>query len=156
MVRPDPFRPQGHRAVRRSRWHTQLGATKRAVGLPVLLLAISGIWPLPLIKVLPAVTVALLAVALLQEDGLMPASFAIAILIPGSSRSPFRTSAGAIDLFRNRLHLPWQLDPAHRTAPIHIPSKTGLLSQEPMSSSLVALRPHDWICADPDKKQGHV
>jgi hypothetical protein len=53
--------------VSRSRWHTPLGATKRAVGFLILLLAISGIWPLPLINVLPAVTIALLAVSLLQE-----------------------------------------------------------------------------------------
>jgi Exopolysaccharide synthesis, ExoD len=47
----------------------------------VLLLAISGIWPLPLINVLPAVTIALLAIAYLQEDGLLLAiAFAIAIL----------------------------------------------------------------------------
>jgi hypothetical protein len=96
--------------VSRSRWHTPLGATKRAVGLLVLLLAISGIWPLPLINVLPAVTIALLAVALLQEDGLLlAASFAIAILSLVVFGALVWTSAGAIDhLFGNRLHLPWQ------------------------------------------------
>jgi hypothetical protein len=52
--------------VSRSRWHTPVDATKRTVGLLVLLLTISGIWPLPLINVLPAVTIALLAIALLQ------------------------------------------------------------------------------------------
>jgi len=67
--------------ISRSRWHPPLEATKRAVGLLVLLLSISGIWPLPLINVLPAVTIALLAVAYLQEDGLLlAAAFAIGIL----------------------------------------------------------------------------
>jgi hypothetical protein len=67
--------------ISRSRWHPPPEATKRAVGLLVLLLSISGIWPLPLINVLPAVTIALLAVAYLQEDGLLlAAAFAIGIL----------------------------------------------------------------------------
>jgi hypothetical protein len=57
--------------VSRSRWHTPVEATKRVVGLLVVALAISGIWPLPLINVLPAVTIALIAIAYLQEDGLL-------------------------------------------------------------------------------------
>ena len=90
--------------VSRSRWHTPLGATKRAVGLLVLLFAISGIWPLPLINVLPAVTIALLAVALLQEDGLLLAvSFALAMLSLVVFGVLVWTSAGAIDhLLGNR------------------------------------------------------
>jgi hypothetical protein len=39
--------------VSRSRWHMPVEATKRAVGFLVLSLAISGIWPLPLVNVLP-------------------------------------------------------------------------------------------------------
>src|ERR1700742_5111893 len=67
--------------ISRSRWHPPLEATKRAVGLLVLLLSISGIWPLPLINVLPAVTNAPLGIAYLQEDGLLlAAAFAIGIL----------------------------------------------------------------------------
>jgi hypothetical protein len=90
--------------VSRSRWHTPLGATKRAVGLLVLLFAISGIWPLPLINVLPAVTIALLAVALLQEDGLLLAvSFALAMLSLVVFGVLVWTSADAIDhLLGNR------------------------------------------------------
>jgi hypothetical protein len=67
--------------VSRSRWHTPAGATKRAVGFLVLLLVMSGIWPLPLINIVPAVAIALLAIALLQEDGLMLAvAFCVGIL----------------------------------------------------------------------------
>jgi hypothetical protein len=45
------------------------------------LLVVSGIGPLPLINVLPAVTIALMAIALLQEDGLLLAiSFGVGIL----------------------------------------------------------------------------
>jgi hypothetical protein len=86
--------------ISRPRWHTPAGATKRAVGFLVLLLAISGIWPLPLINVLPAVTIALLAIAYIQEDGLLLAgSFIIGI----SSLLAFGflvwTSAGALEMF---------------------------------------------------------
>jgi hypothetical protein len=96
--------------VSRSRWHTPPAATKRAVGFLVLLLAISGIWPLPLINVLPAVTIALMAIAVLQEDGLLLAvSFAIGIVSLAIFGLLVWTSAGAIDhLFGNRLHLPWR------------------------------------------------
>jgi hypothetical protein len=96
--------------VSRSRWHTPPAATKRAVGFLVLLLAISGIWPLPLINVLPAVTIALMAIAVLQEDGLLLAvSFAIGIVSLAVFGLLVWTSAGAIDhLFGNRLHLPWR------------------------------------------------
>jgi hypothetical protein len=67
--------------VSRSRWHIPAEAAKRAVGLLVLALAISGIWPIPLINILPAVTIALIAVAYLQEDGLLLCiAFAIGIL----------------------------------------------------------------------------
>jgi hypothetical protein len=67
--------------VSRPRWPTPAGATKRAIGFLALLLAISGVWPLPLINFLPAVTIALLAIAYIQEDGLLlAASFIIGIL----------------------------------------------------------------------------
>ncbi|WP_213742568.1 exopolysaccharide biosynthesis protein [Bradyrhizobium sp. dw_411] len=67
--------------VSRSRWHTPAAATKRTLGLLVLLLVLSGIWPLPLINVVPAITIAVLAIALLQEDGLLLAvAFSVGIL----------------------------------------------------------------------------
>ena len=124
--------------VSRSRWHTPRGATNRAVGLLVLLLAISGIWPLPLINVLPAVTIALLAVALLQEDELLLAvSFAFGILslvvfgvlVWTSAARSTTYSAGSIRHGGKS---------ANRSVPVHF-LKTGLLGQELMSSSLVAL-----------------
>jgi hypothetical protein len=43
----------------------------RSALLPYLLLAISGMWLLPLINVLPAITIVLLAIAYLQEDGFL-------------------------------------------------------------------------------------
>ena len=96
--------------ISRSRWHPPLEATKRAVGLLVLLLSISGIWPLPLINVLPAVTIALLAIAYLQEDGLLlAAAFAIGILSLLALGFLVWTSA---DLLANAVggspHSPWR------------------------------------------------
>jgi hypothetical protein len=95
--------------VSRSRWHTPHGATSRAVGLLVLLLVISGIWPLPLINILPAVTIAFLAVALLQEDGILLAiSFIGGILSLLVFGYLVWTSAGALrPLLAGSLHLPW-------------------------------------------------
>jgi hypothetical protein len=96
--------------VSRSRWHTPPGATKRAVGLLVLLLAISGIWPLPLINVLPAVTIAVLAIALLQEDGLLLATaFCVGILsLLVFGFLVWRSADALANLFGGALHLPWR------------------------------------------------
>jgi hypothetical protein len=64
----------------RSRWHTPVEATKRAVGLIIFLLAISGIWPVPLINIVPALIIILISIAYLQQDGLLLGiAFAIAI-----------------------------------------------------------------------------
>jgi hypothetical protein len=96
--------------ISRSRWHTPVDATKRAVGLLVLLLAASGAWPLPLINVLPAVTIGILAIAYLQEDGLLLAiSFVIGILLLLIFGSLIWTSAAALEnLLRGSLHPPWR------------------------------------------------
>lgn len=86
--------------VSRPRWDTPVAATKRAVGLLVLLLAVSGIWPLPLINVLPAFTIALIAIAYLQEDGLLlGAAFAAGILSLLVFGFLVWTSAGAFKAF---------------------------------------------------------
>jgi hypothetical protein len=92
--------------VSRSRWHTPEDATKRAVGLLALLLAAAAIWPLPFINVPPAATIALLAIAYLQEDGLL---LAIAFIIGISSLLAFGflvwTSAGALENLFGAAHL---------------------------------------------------
>jgi hypothetical protein len=96
--------------ISRSRWYTPVNATKRVVGFVVLLLAFSGIWPLPLINLLPAVTIALLAIAVLQEDGIL---LAVAFIVAVLSLLVFAflawKSAGVLSHFMNgRLHLPWR------------------------------------------------
>jgi hypothetical protein len=65
----------------RPRWHTPVEPTKRAIGVAVFLLAVSALLPIPLINILPALTIAMMAIGYLQNDGLMLAiSFAIAII----------------------------------------------------------------------------
>jgi hypothetical protein len=95
--------------VSRSRWHTPVEATKRAVGLLVLALAISAIGPLPLINIPPALTIALVAIAYLQEDGLLLGlAFAIGILLLAIFGFLIWTSTGAVeDFFAAWTHVPW-------------------------------------------------
>jgi hypothetical protein len=67
--------------VSRPRWHTPLQATKRTVGLIVLLLAIAAIWPIPFTNVVPALMIVLISLAYLEEDGvLLCISIAAALL----------------------------------------------------------------------------
>jgi hypothetical protein len=53
------------------RWPTPFEATKRGVGLIVLLLAATLIWPFPFSHVIPALVIMLLSFAYLEEDGLL-------------------------------------------------------------------------------------
>jgi hypothetical protein len=67
--------------ISRPRWHTPFQSTKRTVGLVVLLLAIAAIWPIPLINIIPAIMIALISFAYLQDDGvLLCISIAAALL----------------------------------------------------------------------------
>jgi hypothetical protein len=53
------------------RWHTPFAATKRVVGLIILLLAGTLIWPLPFSHVIPALVIMLVSFAYLEEDGVL-------------------------------------------------------------------------------------
>jgi hypothetical protein len=53
------------------RWHTPFEATKRVVGLIILLLAGTIIWPFPLSHIIPALVVMLVSFAYLEEDGVL-------------------------------------------------------------------------------------
>lgn len=55
----------------RPRWPTPLRATKRVVGGIVLLLALTLIGPIPFSHVIPATMIMLLALAYLEEDGIL-------------------------------------------------------------------------------------
>ena len=53
------------------RWHTPLNATKRLVGIVVVMLSITLFTPIPLSNVVPALVIALISLAYLEEDGLL-------------------------------------------------------------------------------------
>jgi hypothetical protein len=53
------------------RWRTPFQATKRAVGVVVLLLAPTLVWPFPFSHIIPALVIVLLSLAYLEEDGVM-------------------------------------------------------------------------------------
>ena len=55
----------------RPRLHTPFQATKRLVGLVVLLLATTLVWPLPFSHIIPTLAIILLAFAYLEEDGVL-------------------------------------------------------------------------------------
>ncbi len=56
------------RAIR-PRWHTPFEATRFAIGVVVLLLSALILAPVPLTHIIPALVIALIAVAYLEEDG---------------------------------------------------------------------------------------
>jgi hypothetical protein len=58
-------------SISRPRWNARHDVTDRLVGSVVFLLALSAGWPLPLVNVIPGVAVVLIAIAYLQEDGLL-------------------------------------------------------------------------------------
>jgi hypothetical protein len=53
------------------RWPTPLDATKRLVGAVVVLLSIALLTPVPLSNVVPALVIALISLAYLEEDGVL-------------------------------------------------------------------------------------
>jgi hypothetical protein len=67
-------------SVGRPRWTIPHAVAGRLVGLGVLLLALSAMWPLPLINVVPGIVIVLIAIAYLQEDGLLTVGAAAAAL----------------------------------------------------------------------------
>jgi hypothetical protein len=61
------------------RWHTPIEATKRIVGVVVLMLSATLVFiPVPLSNVAPALVIALISLAYLEEDGIL---LLIAVLV---------------------------------------------------------------------------
>jgi hypothetical protein len=83
--------------VSRPRWNARREVTGRLVGVIVLVLAISAMWPLPLASVVPGVVIVVIAIAYLQEDGLLlfAASAAAILSLLGFGWTVW-SSAGAI------------------------------------------------------------
>jgi hypothetical protein len=90
-------------SVSRPRWNARHDVTDRLVGLIVFLLALSAGWPLPLVNVIPGLVVVLIAIAYLQEDGLLLVVALAAALISllgldgrsGHQPEPLRTGWGS-------------------------------------------------------------
>jgi hypothetical protein len=81
----------------RPRWTLPHAAAGRVVGAVVFLLALSAIWPLPLVNVIPGAIIVLIAIAYLQEDGLLLAvAAAAAFLSLAGFGWTVWTSAGAL------------------------------------------------------------
>ena len=55
----------------RPRWRTPFQTTKRVVGLVVLLLGPTLIWPFPFSHIIPALVIMLVSLAYLEEDGVL-------------------------------------------------------------------------------------
>jgi hypothetical protein len=83
--------------VSRPRWTIPHVVAGRLVGALVFLLALSAIWPLPLVNVVPGAVIVLIAIAYLQEDGLLlvVASAAAFLTLAGFGWTVW-TSAGAL------------------------------------------------------------
>jgi hypothetical protein len=65
-------------ALSRPRWVLPHALGGRLVGAVVFALALSAMWPLPLVNVIPGIVIVLIAIAYLQEDGFLLAIAAIA------------------------------------------------------------------------------
>ena len=64
------------------RWHTALGPTKRIVGVVIMLLSTTlVVSPIPFTNVVPALVVALISIAYLEEDGLLLSIALLAALV---------------------------------------------------------------------------
>jgi hypothetical protein len=83
--------------VSRPRWTLPHVVAGRVVGAVVLLLSLSAMWPLPLVNLVPGMVIVLVAIAYLQEDGLL-----LAVTVAAATLSLLGfvwtvwTSAGAI------------------------------------------------------------
>jgi hypothetical protein len=81
----------------RPRWTIPHAAAGRLVGAVVFLLTLSAIWPLPLVNVIPGAIIVLIAIAYIQEDGLLLAlASAAAFLTLAGFGWTVWTSAGAL------------------------------------------------------------
>ena len=88
---------QAIEGVSRPRWNARHDVTDRLVGLVVFLLALSAGWPLPLVNVIPGMAVVLIAIAYLQEDGLLLAvGMAVALICLLGLGWTLWTSAAAV------------------------------------------------------------
>jgi hypothetical protein len=83
--------------VSRPRWNVYRHITGPLVGAIVLLLALSAMWPLPLVSIIPGIVISMIAIGYLQEDGVvLIAALTAAILSLLGFAWTVWASAGAI------------------------------------------------------------
>jgi hypothetical protein len=83
--------------ISRPRWTLPHAVTDRLVGAVVFLLALSAGWPLPLVNVIPGIAIVLIAIAYLQQDGLLLAvAAAVGLLSLAGFGWTVWTSAGTV------------------------------------------------------------
>jgi len=80
IARIDPVLRRLERIIR-PRWHTPFEATKRLVGFVLLLLGALLLVPIPLSNVIPALAIMLLALAYLEDDGVLLCIALVAALV---------------------------------------------------------------------------
>jgi hypothetical protein len=68
-------------SMSRPRWALPQAVTDRLVGAAVFLLALSAVWPLPLVNVIPGIAIVLISIAYLQEDGALLAVAVVAAFL---------------------------------------------------------------------------
>lgn len=78
----------------RPRWSIPEGIADRSVGAIVSLLALSALWPMPRVNIVPGMVIVSVAIAYLQKDGLLLAVARVAALL--GFRVDRWTSAGAM------------------------------------------------------------
>lgn len=84
-------------AMSQPRWTLPHSVAGRLVGAIIFVLALSAIWPLPLVSVIPGMLMVLIAVAFLQDDGLLLAvGAALAALSLWGFAWTLWSSAGAV------------------------------------------------------------
>src|ERR1700722_8731634 len=79
------------------RWHLSADVSRRAVGIAVLVVSVLFLVPLPLIQIVPALLVALMSLAYLEEDGLLLclSLFGAAVLLAIATAATWGTILGA-------------------------------------------------------------
>jgi hypothetical protein len=80
------------------RWHTPLEATKRLVGAVVVVLSVTLVFiPIPMSNVVPALVIALISLAYLEDDGVLLsiALLAAVIVLTAATAAVWEAIAGA-------------------------------------------------------------
>jgi hypothetical protein len=84
------------------RWHISPDVSRRAVGIAVLIVSVLFLVPLPLIQIVPALLMTLMALAYLEEDGLLLCLSLVgaAVLLAITTAATWETILGVASISR--------------------------------------------------------